>query len=105
MGNVRLAAIALVGLVGLACTRPTPGYCGGPGGDARCAASGMICNKMTLLCELSDGGGPAGQGGGGAGGTAGVGGAAGAAPPGCLSDEDCTNADGGPACVVAEGLC
>jgi hypothetical protein len=88
---VRLAAIALVCLSGLACKRATPGYCGGEGGEARCAA-GTFCNPETLLCEAHDGGlGDASD--------------AGEVPPRCQSDEDCTTSEEGPACVVETGTC
>jgi hypothetical protein len=110
MGNVRLAAIVLVCLSGLACKRATPGYCGGD--DAKCT-TGMVCNPKTLLCEASDGG-LAGQGGGvagaaggaaGAAGAAGAGGSGGEVAPGCTSDNDCVGSDGGAACVLDGGTC
>jgi hypothetical protein len=96
-GAVRMGAIVLVFLAGLACTRATPGYCGGEGGCDR----GMTCNRMTLLCEVSNGGG----GGGGAGGSGGSGGSSGRS--GCRSDTECmeqTDA-AGPACVTDGGMC
>ncbi len=92
---MRLAAIALVCLSGLACKRATPGYCGGEGGEAKCEAAGMFCNLETLLCQAHDGG---------------VEDSSDASDasdvhPGCKSDDDCTTAEGRPACIVDGGMC
>jgi hypothetical protein len=94
MGAVRLGAIALICLAGLACKRETPGYCGGDGGAAKCVAAGTICNLETLLCEPPDGGSDAPE--------------AGDGPSaGCRTDDACRSAPdaAGPACVLDGGQC
>jgi len=108
------AGIACTWLLALACTRATPGYCGGDGGTANCTAQ-QVCNRATLLCELRDGGSdrPGDDGGdasdGREAGDASDASDAGDASPdlykGCRGNQDCEASDAGPACVLDGGQC
>ena len=112
-----LALLAPLYLSGVACTRPTPGYCGGDGGARRCGP-GTACNPTTLLCEPSDAGAsprsataatPARQAPrrrprtGATEATRGDASTDVARP--CTGNGDCTMPDGGRACLVDAGLC
>jgi hypothetical protein len=104
------ALLGVAWLAALACTRPTPGYCGGDGGAANCKAP-FVCSDRTLLCEMPDGGNgdrPDAPSGGDAKDARDGGDAADATPDvykGCRGNQDCVTSDAGHACVVDGGAC